>query len=70
MEKIILLACCIGLLSACSVEESPWKGVQQIAPSRVSYEVIIIDGCEYISISGKYGFSHKGNCKNTEHENK
>jgi hypothetical protein len=70
MKTLILLACCIGLLSACSPGKSPWEGVQQIAPSQIAYEVATVDGCEYISIAGKYGFSHKGNCKNPIHNSK
>jgi hypothetical protein len=28
---------------------------------------MMVEGCEYISLPGKYGFSHKGNCKNSIH---
>lgn len=34
------------------------------------YEIIVIDGCEYIQYGSAYGYLHvihKGNCKNVAH---
>ncbi len=37
---------------------------------RDDYNIVIIDGCEYIQFSRGYGgyFSHKGDCSNSIHE--
>ena len=69
MKRLILAVCCIGLLSACKAQHG--EQFQQIAPSRIAYEIVIVDGCEYIHLDISYsGFTHKGNCKNPEHKSR
>ena len=29
--------------------------------------IFVIEGCEYITVKGLYGFCHKGNCSNPIH---
>lgn len=55
----------VGVFTACT------RGDElKNANSFKDYEVIEIDGCEYIQYGTSYGFleiTHKGNCKNAIH---
>lgn len=68
MKKIILAVCCIGLLSSCISRDdlSDNRELGQII-TVIPTGTVLVEGCEYISLPGKYGFSHKGNCKNPIH---
>ena len=63
---ILLVSCC---LFSCSSETTPKTEIK----NGITYEITIIDGCEYIlgsdngAYNGGYFLSHKGNCKNPIH---
>ena len=63
---ILLVSCC---LFSCSSETTPKTEIKK----GITYEITIIDGCEYIlgtdngGYNGGYFLSHKGNCKNPIH---
>lgn len=70
MKKIIGVFCL--LLIGCGesqIEDS------KIVEKKQSYNVIEIDGCEYIEVDSGildnriYSLTHKGNCKNPIHKN-
>jgi hypothetical protein len=64
---------CIGLLFVeCLVfiggcQKSPDNGIN-LSELVTNYTTYIIEDCEYISIAGKYGMTHKGNCNNLIHK--
>jgi hypothetical protein len=55
------------ILAAASARDK--KSQKEIpVPSTISIlDTYIVEGCEYITLPGKYGFAHKGNCKNRIH---
>lgn len=57
--RILLL--CIVLLYSCSERGSLDKPREIKLDPEGSYEIVIIDSCEYIS--GSHRLTHKGNCK-------
>jgi len=73
----------IALLSGCKGSDDMEKGesrflyeANQVDPDNIenNYDVIEIDGCEYIVYSEMHGYAgygfmaHKGNCKNPIHK--
>ena len=62
MKKILILAITLMGLTACHDHES------QVGDFH--YDVIEIDGCEYIKACNGYDgyLSHKGDCKNPIHQ--
>jgi hypothetical protein len=60
MKKLLIL---IGVLLLCGCG----KVAVQPNGSKVRYEVIVIEGCEYIRMSAGEALAHKGNCTNIIH---
>lgn len=54
---LIAIALAVGALAACHSVPAPHKG----------YDVIVIDGCQYIRWNGAPSATHKGDCTNSIH---
>jgi hypothetical protein len=74
MKKIIpTLLMCLTLTSCFNEQEKPKPKpeiVSNAKPSGMQFEVIKIDGCEYISYGLRFDYgllTHKGNCSNPIH---
>mgnify|MGYP001765929205 CR=1 FL=1 len=74
MKRIILIA--LSLISVnCSTKKSDdyiervndiyFTGEKFYSPTRGYYDVVVMDGCEYID--GQNRLTHKGNCSNPIH---
>jgi len=67
MNKTVILILTALVLLSCNNNES--NGVAQYdynVPSGQNFNIVVIDGCEYVVFTGYYkgGITHKGNCKN------
>ena len=63
---IVAYAMLVAGVSSCSTRGDELKNLNKFE----KYEIIEIDGCEYIQYGAAYGMlhvTHKGNCKNAVH---
>lgn len=68
MKQLLFIAILISVLVGCG-------GINNDANPETSYEVKIIDGCEYIYVSrrpysAEFSLTHKGDCNNPIHKPK
>lgn len=66
MKKLFILSLLFGMLYSCSNEVH--KSNEAIGTDGKSYDVIVIDSCEYITWCSR--IAHKGNCRFCEERNK
>jgi hypothetical protein len=61
--RVLLSGCLLLMFTQCAPQRSVYRGKTHIG----RYEVVEIEGCEYIYGRLENVFTHKGNCKNPVH---
>ena len=62
MKKLLLIALLIGMMGSCTELKNRPNGLP------IGYEVVVMDGCEYINETYSNRITHKGNCSNPIHK--
>lgn len=74
MKKIIIIMVAMFMFVGCGCPVNSRSSSKSDEKMDVEYgrgyRTYVIDKCEYISIEGASGISHKGNCKNPIHSHK
>lgn len=66
----MLFASSLSFLGCSEVQERSVENVKKMRETPPDYNIVIIDGCEYLRLEHTHGYAsltHKGNCKNPIH---
>lgn len=69
MKQILTILFAVCLFASCN-DGPKYNAAGVVKSGEASYDVLVIDGCEYIFRSYDRGcmFAHKGNCSNPAHK--
>ena len=67
MKKTLIATLLIGMMGSCG-ETPKGKKISKSLYGYDSFEIVVVDSCEYLVALSNGHFQHKANCKNTFHK--